>query len=170
MSEKPKSTFARRGRAAKPRAGKYEIRDDMVTGLGLAVQPTGVRTFVFNRMMRGRRRYATIDNADAMTVPEARAEARKLIAAFLDTVKNDSAPRTPGQPMDAFAVEFLDRQAWHWKPRTRETNAYLVRKYTLPAFGIWPWTRSPSSMSRTDSPAWPPGPAPPTARSRSCPP
>ena len=108
----------------------------MVTGLGLAVQPTGVHTFVFNRMMRGRRRYATIDNADAMTVPEARAEARELIAAFLDTVKNDSAPRTPGgQPMDAFAVEFLDRQARHWKPRTRETNVYLVRKYTLPAFG-----------------------------------
>ena len=37
--------------------------------------------------------------------------------------------------MDAFAAEFLDRQARHWKPRTRETNARIVRKDILPAFG-----------------------------------
>ncbi len=135
MSDKPKSTFARRVRAARPRDRKYELRDDLVTGLGLAVQPTGVCTFVFNRMVRGRRRYATVGSADAMTVPEARAEARKLIAAFLDTVKNDNGPRTPDRPMDAFAAEFLDRQARRWKPRTLESNAYMVRKYILPAFG-----------------------------------
>ena len=113
MSEKPKSTFARRVRAAKPRDRKYEIRDDVVTGLGLAVQPSGARTFVLNRMVRGRRRYATVGNADAMTVPEARIEARRLLAAFLETAKNDNGPRTPGHPMDAFAGEFLDRQARH---------------------------------------------------------
>ena len=54
-----------------------------------------------------------------MTIPDARAEARKLIAAFTDTVKNDGGPRTPGHPMDAFAAEFPDRQARHWKPATR---------------------------------------------------
>ena len=37
--------------------------------------------------------------------------------------------------MDTFAAEFLDRQAWHWKPRTRETNSRIVRKDILPAFG-----------------------------------
>ena len=40
MSEKPKSTFARRVRAAKPRAKKYEIRDDVFTGLGRAPTTT----------------------------------------------------------------------------------------------------------------------------------
>ena len=30
-----------------------------------------------------------------MTIPDARAEARKLIAAFTDMVKNDGGPRTP---------------------------------------------------------------------------
>ena len=135
MSEKPKSTFARRVRAAKPRAKKYEIRDDVITDLGLAMQPSGVRTFVLNRMVRGCRRYATVGNADAMTVPEARIEAYRLLTAFLETVKNDNGPRTPGHPMDAFAGEFLDRQARQWKPRTLESNAYMVRKYILPAFG-----------------------------------
>ena len=34
MTDKPKSTFAKRVRAAKPRAAKYEIRDDAISGLG----------------------------------------------------------------------------------------------------------------------------------------
>ena len=130
-----KSTFARRVRAARPRATKYEIRDDVVTGLALAVQPTGVRTWFFARMVRGRRRRATIGSADAMTIPEARREARRLIAAFTETVKNDGGPRTPGHPMTAFADEFLDRQARHWKPRTQETNDRVVRKDIMPTFG-----------------------------------
>ena len=130
-----KSTFARRVRAAKPRAAKYEVRDDVVSGLALAIQPTGVRTWFLARMVRGRRRYATIGSADAMTIPEARREARRLIASYIEPAKTDSGPRTPGHPMDAFAAEFLDRQARHWKPRTQETNARIVRKDILPAFG-----------------------------------
>ena len=134
MSEKSKSTFARRVRAAKPREKRYDIRDDVIPGLSLRVFPSGARSFALDRMTRGRRRFAILGSADTMTVPEARAEARKLIAAFLDTAKNDNGPRTPGHPMDDFAAEFLDRQARHWKPRTRETNGYMVRKCILPAF------------------------------------
>ncbi len=130
-----KSTFARRVRAAKPRATKYEVRDDVVSGLALAVQPTGVRTFFLARMVRGRRRYATVGSADAMTIPEARREARRLIASYIEPAKTDNGPRTPGHPMDAFAEEFLDRQAHRWKPRTLECNARIVRKDILPAFG-----------------------------------
>ena len=135
MTDRPKSTFARRLRAARPRAGKYEVRDDVVSGLALTIQPTGVRTFFLARMVRGRRRYATIGNADAMTVPEARREARRLIASFIEPARKDNGPKTPGHPMDAFAGEFLERHARHWKPRTVETNARIVRKDILPAFG-----------------------------------
>ena len=130
-----KSTFARRVRAAKPRATKYEIRDDVVTGLALAIQPTGVRTFFLARMVRGRRRRATIGSADAMTIPEARREARRLIASYIEPTKTDCGLRTPGHPMTAFAEEFLDRQARHWKPRTQDANSRFVRKDILPAFG-----------------------------------
>ena len=130
-----KSTFARRVRAARPRATKYEVRDDEVSGLALTIQPTGVRTFFLARMVRGRRRYATIGSADAMTIPEARREARRLIASYIEPAKQDSGPRTPGHPMTAFAEEFLDRQAHRWKPRTQEANSRFVRKDILPAFG-----------------------------------
>ena len=130
-----KSTFARRARAAKPRAKRYDIRDDEIPGLSLRVFPSGARSFALDRMARGRRRYATLGDAAAMTVPEARAEARRLIAAFTLTVKNDGGPRTTGRPMDAFAAEFLERYARHWKPRTLESSAYMVRNHILPAFG-----------------------------------
>ena len=45
MTDKPKSTFARRVRAAKPRPKRFDIRDDVVTGLILRVLPTGTRTY-----------------------------------------------------------------------------------------------------------------------------
>ena len=85
--------------------------------------------------MRGRIRSATIGDADTLSVPEARREARKLLATFIDPARKDDALRTPGHPMPAFAEEFLERHARHWKPRTQETNAYLVRNHVLPAFG-----------------------------------
>ena len=60
------STFARRARAARPRAKRYDIRDDVVSGLVLRVYPSGARTFALASMVRGRRRYATIGDAGTM--------------------------------------------------------------------------------------------------------
>ena len=135
MTDRPKSTFARRVRAARPREKAYEVRDDIVSGLAVAIRPTGVRTYFLARMVRGKRRYATIGSADLFTVPEARREARRLITSYIEPAKKDSGPKTPGHPMTAFAEEFLDRQARHWKPRTVETNCRVVHKNILPAFG-----------------------------------
>ena len=130
-----KSTFARRVRAAKPQATKQEVRDDMVTGLVLAVRPTGIRTWFLARMVRGRRRYANISSADTMTIPETRRETCRLIASCIEPAKKDNGPRTPGHPMDAFAAEFLERYARHWKPRTLTASAYVVRNHILRPFG-----------------------------------
>ena len=98
MTERPKSTFARRVRAAKPRDKRHEVRDDVVSGLMLRIFPSGARTFTLESMVRGRGRYATIGNAHEMTVPEARREARRLIASYIEPAKKDNGPRTPGHP------------------------------------------------------------------------
>ena len=135
MTDSPKSTFARRVRAAKPRAKKYDVWDDVISGLGLRVGTSGHRSFFQRRSVRGRIRSATIGSADAMSVPEARAEVRRLLTTFIDPARKDNGPRTPGHPMGAFAGEFLERQAQHWKAGTLESNTYMVRKYILPAFG-----------------------------------
>ena len=57
MSNQPKSTFARRVRAARPRDKRLEVRDDPVQGLMLRIFPSGARTFAFEGTVRGRRRY-----------------------------------------------------------------------------------------------------------------
>ena len=135
MTDPTKSTFAKGIRAARPRTKKYDVWDDVISGLGLRVGTSGHRSFFLRRSVRGRIRSATIGSADAMSVPDARAEARRLLATFIEPARKDNGPRTPGHPMDAFAGEFLDRQARHWKARTLESNTYMVRKYILPAFG-----------------------------------
>ncbi|MCY4002149.1 MAG: tyrosine-type recombinase/integrase [Rhodospirillales bacterium] len=129
------STFARRIRAARPRARRHDIRDDVVPGLALRLYPSGTCTFTLASMVRGRRRYATIGDADAMTVPEARREARRLIANYTEPAVRHDGPRSPGHPMAAFAGEFLDRQAPRWKPKTLKTNAGIMRRDILPTFG-----------------------------------
>ena len=135
MSDRPNSTFAKRVRAAKPRARKYDVWDDVIFGLGLRVGTSGHRAFFLRRHVRGRVHSATIGDAADMTLPEARAEARRLLATFIEPARKDNGPKTPGRPMDAFAEEFLERYARHWKPRTLADSAYMVRKYILPAFG-----------------------------------
>ena len=134
MTDQPKSTFARRIRAAKPRDKRYAIRDDVIPGLMLRVHPGGERTFVLERRVRRRVRFATIGPADLVSVPEARDKARDLIAGFLDMPAKTNEPRTPGRAMTAFADEFIDRHAHHWKPRTLATNRRVIDKFILPAF------------------------------------
>ena len=126
-----KSTFARRVRAAKSRATKYEVRDDVVSGLALAIQPTGVRTWFLARMVRGHRRYATIGNADAMTIPEARREARRLLASYIEPAKTDNGPRTPGHTAASQAVmagenlPLVGKLLGHRRHRTTAGYAHL---------------------------------------------
>ena len=135
MTDRSNSTFARRVRAARPGTRRHDVRDDMVSGLILRVYPSGKRTFSLETMVRGRRRYATIGDANEMTVPEARREARSLIAIYTEPARKDNGPKTPGHPMSAFVEEFLERYARNWKPGTLESNRYLIRSYILPAFG-----------------------------------
>ena len=135
MTDKPKSTFARRVRTTRPRDKRQDIRDDVVAGLLIRLFPSGARTFRLERSVRGRRHYANLGDANTMTIPQARREARRFIAGFTEPAKHGNGPRTPGHPMTAFAEEFLERQAHRWKPRTRQTNTRIVRKDILPAFG-----------------------------------
>ena len=101
----------------------------------LRVFTSGTRAYASERAVHGRRRSATIGDAETLMVPQARRETRKLIADFLEPARNDNGSGTLGHPMTTFAEEFLDRQTHCGKPRTGETNAHLVHKYILPTFG-----------------------------------
>ena len=55
-----------------------------------------------------RRRFATLGSADTLTILQARAETRRLIAGFADTATKHGGPKTPGRPMNTRVEEFLD--------------------------------------------------------------
>ena len=67
MTDRPQSTFARRILAARPRNKRHHLRDDVVSGLMLRLYPSGARTFTPETTVRGRRCYATLGDADAMS-------------------------------------------------------------------------------------------------------
>jgi len=159
MSDPPKSTFAKRIRAAKPRERRYDVRDDVTPGLFLRVLPTGARSFALDRMTRGRRRFTTLGRADAMTVPEARREARIAIARHGEIGLAEARRRARtmlariragGNPADdiqrekktptlrAFADEHLRRSEPHWKPSGRRAVRIHLKARILPAFGRRP--------------------------------
>ena len=111
------------------------VWDDEISGLGVCVYPSGARSFILRRHPHGKVRCATLGSAERMSLPEARREARRTLAALLDTPEEGSGPRYPGRPMAEFAEEFLERQARHWKPATLATNRWAVRVVILPALG-----------------------------------
>ena len=129
-------SFARRIAAAKPREKKYDVWDDAVSGLGACIYPSGTRSFFLRRQLPGGRvRRVTLGSADRMSVPQARHEARRTLPTLLDPPEKGRGPRYPGRPMTAFADEFLERHARHWKPATLEANRWVIRDRILPAFG-----------------------------------
>ena len=129
-------SFARRIAAARPRAKKYDVWDDKISGLGVCIYPSGVRSFFLRRQLpNGRVRSVTFGPVDRISLPEARKEARRTLATLLDVPEEGRGPRYPGRLMDAFAEEFLQRYARHWKPNTLESSANALRKHILPALG-----------------------------------
>ena len=129
-------SFARRIAAAKPREKKYDVWDDAVSGLGVCIYPSGTRSFFLRRQLPGGRvRRVTLGSADRMSVPQARHEARRTLPTLLDPPEKGRGPRYPGCPMAAFADEFLERHARHWKPATLEANRCVIRDRIVPPFG-----------------------------------
>ena len=135
---KPSSrpSFARRIAAARPRKKEYAVWDDTISGLGVRIFTNGARSFFLRRRLPdGRVRSVTLGSADRMSLPEARNEARRVLATLIEEPPKGDGPRYSGRPMAAFAEEFVERHARHWKPSTLAGNRRFIRDVILPAFG-----------------------------------
>ena len=63
--------------AAGPKDGRYIIWDGEVKGFGLVVQPSGIKSYIFNyRTAEGRDRRLTLGQHGALTCEQARASRR----------------------------------------------------------------------------------------------
>jgi integrase len=72
-----------------PASGKRFYWDDTISGFGLAVWPSGTKTFIYQDRIKGRKRRITIDRYGNITPTQARARAQHLagqIASGIDPV------------------------------------------------------------------------------------
>lgn len=98
---------------AKPLDRPYEIRDTKLTGLLLRVQPSGVKSYVFE-LGRGRRR--TIGRPPDVTLEQARTTGRQWAA---DRDNGKLPPAARGKARSLTLGEFIDK---HYAPWTIAEN------------------------------------------------
>ena len=129
MANRTKITEAR-ARAFAPADGREAVLwDSIAPGLGLRARPNGRKTWIVHRRCNGSVVRRTLGTLDALTVEDARHAARALIAdAEAGTTMTVPTVRT-------FAPAFLADCAERWKPATRKSYAFNVRRWILPAFG-----------------------------------
>ena len=113
--------------------------DKSLTGFGLQQFKSGVLTFVLDyRSAEGRKRRMTIGRFGALTVEQARNQARALrgrVAQGADPateVEQRRKAATIGELLDAYIVNHLETEN---APRTQHDNKLLIERHIRPALG-----------------------------------
>ena len=128
MANTTKITAAR-ARAFTPPDGREAVLwDSAAPGLGLRARPSGHKTWIVHRRCAGSVVKRTLGPLDALTV--------------------DASAMSP--TVRTFARTFLADCAERWKPATRKSYAFNVRRWILPAFG----ERSVDAISAKDVRSW----------------
>ena len=117
----------------KPRRATYDIRDTDLKGFGIRVLPSGRKSYFLQTQYEGRRRWARIGDADAMSETEARSQARSVLAGV-----RKGREGVPAQPaaiaFEAVADEVFAHYRRRWKPRTLAVNLNYYENNILPWF------------------------------------
>ena len=120
--------------SARPRACEYALRDTVLQGFMLRVQPCGARSWVLRCRRGGKARRITLGRPDALAADDA----RTLALAFLAREKGGGKPPLPppcGPTLKRFAAGYLERRSPAWKPSTRKSTAAYLGSAILPALG-----------------------------------
>lgn len=102
--------------ATKPASAPYEVRDAMVPGLRLLVQPSGHRSWLFRYTLRGTYRKLTVGHYPAVSLEGARTAAvtaRGQVVDGRDPATDKAAVRAPANTVLAAFKEY-DRQHLSW--------------------------------------------------------
>jgi integrase len=112
-----------------PQNGRVTYNDDSIPGFGVRVSSNGVKSFV---LLVGRnRKRVTIGRYPIVTLSEARARARELIAERV--LGKDDVPSLKFE--DAIPIFIASRYGDDYvKPGTKEETERLLRRYFLPKF------------------------------------
>lgn len=137
--------------AAASAAKRYDIWDSQVSGFGVRVGLTGIKTFVVRYRAEGGgrnapKRYVTVGRYGALTVEQARKKAKELLAAV--TVGNDPASERNAKRMemklsalvDLYEEEgcYIQRGKRLGEPMKERTKTYTIarlRHHVVPLLG-----------------------------------
>ena len=123
----------RRVDALKPRKSAYDVRDRELKGFGVTVLPSGTKRYFVHSQHNGRRVWKIVGQAGAISVDEAREQARALVAS-IQKGNADEAVAPSDTPFDKVGDEVFRRYARHWKPSTLKVNRGYYRNHILPWF------------------------------------
>jgi len=134
-----------------------QLWDAGLSGFGVRRQGNGPAAYVVKyRAGRGRnatQRWLTLGkHSEAFTPDEARAAARKVIGLVADG-KDPAAARKAERmagTVAALTAEFEAAHAKIWRPSTVRSNAGLIARAIVPAFG----TRRPNDVTHADVARW----------------
>ena len=136
-------TLRRRFKGPGHRRRPLVVRDHTLPGFSLTIAADDTRTF----SVRVRRKLGVVSLPLGTAAELTAAEARARAAAEIEAAQ---AERRTGPLFRDFADEFMLRQARRWKPATRRSNAAMLRRHLLPAFGHM----RVADIARTDVERW----------------
>jgi integrase len=129
--------------ALKPRVQRYAFPDPELTGHYVRVQPTGAKSFAAVARAHGRQIWTTIGAADAMSIADARDQAR----AILKRVRSGlPAVEVRGETVNAVVDTWLKRHAEPKGLRTLPEIRRLLNVHVRPAWG----NREFATLRRSD--------------------
>ena len=132
----------------RPREREYTVWDRSVPGLGVRVRPTGGKTYVLLRKAGGRTDRVSLGAASSKGIDEARRECHARQA----NPEPERAPEPPrAVPLFRDFVEGVWKETHfdRYKPSTRRTVSYILKRRLIPAFGAKPIDRiTPGQVRR----------------------
>ena len=123
----------RRVDALRPGRKVRDLRDAELKGYGVRAMPSGAKRYFIHAQNQSRRVWKTLGDAAVLTEAEARARAKKMLAALRNGGEAESPD--PGEtPFEAVAEEVFARYGRRWKPRTLRVNRVYLRRQIMPFF------------------------------------
>ena len=132
----------------RPREREYTVWDRSVPGLGVRVRPTGGKSYVLLRKAGGRTDRVSLGPVSSKGIDEARRDCHARRA----NPEPERAPEPPrAVPLFRDFVEGVWKETHfdRYKPSTRRTVSYILKRRLIPAFGEKPIDRiAPAEVRR----------------------